>query len=113
MKVSDARAALPQNCSLHKVNAWSSSENGTSVPYVFHHRAMPNGLSNKGLAALWKTWSKRYALAQISTLGRSFVMSGCGNWRHKRWSRNRGRGRNRYLTQVKCDRYASLPKSGP
>ena len=97
MKVSDARAALPQNCSLHKVNAWSLSENGTSVPYVFHHCAMPNRLSSNGLAAMWKTWPKRYALGRIPAFGRTPRRRKPRNRGHKRWTGNWIRERNRHL----------------
>jgi hypothetical protein len=87
MKVSDARAALPQNCSLDKLNAQSLSENGTSVLYAFHLRAIPNSPSSKGLAGMWKTGPKRYALDRISVLGRGLRGRGRGNGRHKRWTR--------------------------
>ena len=113
MKVSDARAALPQNCSLHKVNKRSRSENGTSVLYGCHQRAMPNCPPSKGFGRMWKTRPKRNALGRISAP--SWVLSWYrdGNRRHKQWTGNRGWGRNRHLAQVERRRYATLPKPGP
>ena len=39
LRTQDARAALPQNCSLGNVSPSGESENGTRVPNLFHQSA--------------------------------------------------------------------------